>query len=119
MVFVFQVWGTVSSEDFQATWGVEWGSVARWAVAITVHFEVSDAVVLCDFNCIGFCEGVMRTFKRTVYCVSSCRLLVHLYLHACMVPLNDVRLFLFVCLLTRSGSLMFTVYSICKCLQIL
>lgn len=38
----FQVWETVSSEDVQATWGVEWGSVARWAVAITAHFKISD-----------------------------------------------------------------------------
>ena len=49
MVFALQVWGTVSSEDFRATWGAEWGSVARWAVAITVHFEISDILVLFNF----------------------------------------------------------------------
>lgn len=38
----FQVWETVSREDVQATWGVEWGSVARWAVAITAHSKISD-----------------------------------------------------------------------------
>jgi hypothetical protein len=48
-VFALQVWATVSSEDFRATLGVVWGSVARWAVATTVHFELSDAVVLLNF----------------------------------------------------------------------
>lgn len=58
------VWGTVSSEDFRATWGVEWGSVARWVVAITVHFEISDTLVLFNFIRISFCEGDMRTFQK-------------------------------------------------------
>ena len=64
MVFALQVWGTVSSEDFRATWGVEWGSVARWVVAITAHFEISDTIVLFNFIRIRFFEGVMRTLKR-------------------------------------------------------
>jgi len=64
MVFALQVWGTVSSEDFRATWGVEWGSVARWVVAITVHFEISDTLVLFNFIRISFCEGDMRTFQK-------------------------------------------------------
>jgi hypothetical protein len=69
MVFAFQVWGTVSSEDFQATWGVEWGSVARWVVAITVHFEVLVTVVIFNLICKGFCEGVVRTFKKRHFIV--------------------------------------------------
>lgn len=44
----FQVWGAVSSEDIQAAWGVEWGTVARWAVAITVHFKISNALLSCN-----------------------------------------------------------------------
>jgi hypothetical protein len=59
MVFTLQVWGTVSSEDFRATWGVEWGSVARWVAAITAPSEVADMIVLFNFICIRFCEGVM------------------------------------------------------------
>jgi len=37
----FQVWGIVSSEDFQVTWVVEWASIARWEAAITIHFKIS------------------------------------------------------------------------------
>ena len=70
MVFALQVWGTASSEDFRATWGAEWGSVARWVVAITVHFEVWDTAVLFNFIRIKFCEGVMRTFQKT-FCRGS------------------------------------------------
>jgi hypothetical protein len=72
MVFALQVWGTVFSEDFRATWGVEWGSVARWAVATTVHFKISDTVVLFNFIRIRFCEGVVRTFKKTFCHASVC-----------------------------------------------
>ena len=87
MVFAFQVWGTVSSEDFQATWGVEWGSVARWVVAITVHFEVSVAVVIFNLICKGFSEGVVRTFKKDTLLWFYLPTLVHLHVHACVVPL--------------------------------
>lgn len=97
MVFALQVWGTVSSEDFRATWGVEWGSVARWAVATTVHFEISDTVVLFNFIRIRFREGVVRTFKKTLCHGSACRLLAHLYLDAGMLPLYDVYCFIFIC----------------------
>jgi len=83
MVFALQVWETVSSEDFRATWGVEWVSVARWVVAITVHFEISDTAV--QF----YSEGVMRTFQKTLCRGSACRLSAHLYLDAGMVPLYD------------------------------
>ena len=96
MVFAFQVWGTVSSEDFRATWGVEWGSVARWVVATTVHFEISHTVVLFNFIRIRFCEEVMRTFKKTLCRGSACRLFVHLYLDVGMVPPYDLYWFIFI-----------------------
>ena len=82
MVFAFQVWGTVFSEDFQATWAVEWGSVARWVAAITVHFEISDAVVLFNLICIGFERDSCAQLKR--YCI--------------VVPLPTFGAFIFSCL---------------------
>jgi hypothetical protein len=70
MVFAFQVWGTVFSEDFQAAWAVEWGSVARWVAAITVHFEISDAVILFNLICIGFERDSCAQLKEILYCGS-------------------------------------------------
>jgi len=119
MVFALQVWGTVSSEDFQATWGVEWGSVARWAVAITVHFEISDKVVLFNFIPIRFCEGVIRTYKRHFVMVLPANFwCIYILMPAWSHCMMCTDLFSSV-LVTRSGSFVFLVHISCSVSQVL
>jgi hypothetical protein len=113
MVFALQVWGTVSSADFRATWEVEWGSVARWVVAITVRFEISDTVVLFNFIAISFCEGVVWTFKRQFVVVLPANFwCIYMLMPAWCHCMMYTDLFSSV-LVTRSGSFVSMVHKLC------